>query len=60
MTDLPPSSESVEHLVKQFDAELSQAKSARDAQSVRDRFLGRKNSFVASWMQTIGSAPPER
>src|SRR5439155_16273729 len=60
MADLPPSSESIEQLVTQFDAELAQAKSARDAQSVRDRFLGRKNSVVASWMQTIASAPPER
>ena len=27
------------------------AKSPREAQTVRDRYLGRKNSVVASWMQ---------
>src|SRR5260370_37480434 len=59
MSSLPPSPESVERLVRQFDAELAEARSARDAQLVRDRFLGRKNSIVASWMQMIGSAPAE-
>jgi phenylalanyl-tRNA synthetase alpha chain len=43
-----------------FDAELAQARSARDAQSVRDRYLGRKQSVVASWMQLIASAPPDQ
>src|SRR5438876_11446590 len=56
---LPPSSESVVLLVQDFERELAQATSARDAQSVRDRYLGRKNSVVASWMQTIGTAAPE-
>jgi phenylalanyl-tRNA synthetase alpha chain len=39
-----------------FEAELARTTSARDAQAVRDRFLGRKNSVVASWMQMIGGA----
>jgi phenylalanyl-tRNA synthetase alpha chain len=43
----------------QAQADLAAAASARDAQSVRDRYLGRKNSVVASWMQLIASAPPE-
>ena len=55
-----PDTTAVQHEIARFDAELVQAKSARDAQAVRDRFLGRKNSVVASWMQTIGSAPPDR
>jgi phenylalanyl-tRNA synthetase alpha chain len=59
MTPLHPSAESVATLVAQFDAELQASPTARDAQSLRDRFLGRKNSYVASWMQLIGSAPPE-
>jgi phenylalanyl-tRNA synthetase alpha chain len=59
MPDLLPSPDSVAQLVAQFDAELSAATSARDAQTVRDRFLGRKNSVVASWMQMIGAAPPD-
>jgi len=43
-----------------FEAELAAAKSPRDAQSVRDRFLGRKNSVVASWMQLIATAPADQ
>src|SRR4051794_15833683 len=60
MSDLHPSSESVAAHVASFEQELAAAKSARDAQAVRDRYLGRKNSVVASWMQQIGSAPPDQ
>ena len=42
-----------------FDAELAQTRSGREAQTVRDKYLGRKNSVVASWMQMIGGASPE-
>jgi len=59
-TELLPSPESVAALVGQFETELAQAKSARDAQSVRDRYLGRKNSVVASWMQLIATAPVDQ
>ena len=55
-----PDAAAVHAEIARFDTELAQAKSARDAQSVRDRFLGRKNSVVASWMQTIGGAPPDQ
>ena len=58
MSNLSPSTESVATLVEQFERELAAAKTARDAQSVRDRYLGRKNSIVASWMQLIASAAP--
>ncbi len=60
MSDLLPSSESVALLVAQFETELAAATSARDAQSVRDRYLGRKNSIVSSWMQMISAAPPDQ
>ena len=60
MSDLQPNAESVATLVSQFEAELSAATSVRDAQSLRDRYLGRKNSIVASWMQMIGSAPVDQ
>jgi phenylalanyl-tRNA synthetase alpha chain len=60
MSDILPSQESVERLVRQFGSELAHATSARDAQAVRDRFLGRKNSIVASWMQMIGTAPADQ
>src|SRR5207245_2358995 len=43
-----------------YGLELAQTRSARDAQLLRDRFLGRKNSVVASWMQLIASAPPDQ
>ena len=46
--------------VAAFEADLAAAASARDAQAVRDRYLGRKNSVVASWMQTIAGAPPDQ
>ena len=39
---------------------LAGAASAREAQTVRDRYLGRKNSVVAAWMQLIASAPPDQ
>jgi phenylalanyl-tRNA synthetase alpha chain len=58
MSDLSPSTESVATLMEQFERELAAAKTARDAQTVRDRYLGRKNSVVASWMQLIASAAP--
>jgi phenylalanyl-tRNA synthetase alpha chain len=60
MPDLLPSSESVALLVQDFERELAAAASARDAQSLRDRYLGRKNSIVASWMQLIASAAPDQ
>jgi phenylalanyl-tRNA synthetase alpha chain len=55
-----PDSAAIQTQVAAFEAELAHAKSARDAQSVRDRFLGRKHSVVASWMQMLGSAPPDQ
>jgi phenylalanyl-tRNA synthetase alpha chain len=60
MTDILPSPESVQHLLAAFDADLARAASARDAQALRDRFLGRKHSIVSSWMQMIGTAPPDQ
>jgi phenylalanyl-tRNA synthetase alpha chain len=56
----PPDTVAVQDQIARFEGELAQAKSPRDAQAVRDRYLGRKNSVVASWMQMIGGAPPEQ
>jgi phenylalanyl-tRNA synthetase alpha chain len=53
--NLPDQDAVLAHLTA-FAAELSQAASAREAQAVRDKYLGRKNSVVASWMQLIASA----
>src|SRR5215471_8821416 len=55
-----PDAAAVAEQLSAFDRDLAAAKSPRDAQSVRDRFLGRKNSIVASWMQQIASASPEQ
>jgi phenylalanyl-tRNA synthetase alpha chain len=60
MSDLLPDQAAVDALVATFARDLAAAKSARDAQSLRDRYLGRKNSIVASWMQLIAGAPPDQ
>src|SRR5215831_14985433 len=60
MPDLLPSAESVAELTARFERDLAAAPSRRDAQALRDRFLGRKNSVVASWMQAIADAPPDQ
>ena len=55
-----PDSTSVAEQLEAFDRELVAARTPRDAQDVRDRFLGRKNSVVASWMQLIATAPVDQ
>jgi hypothetical protein len=46
-----PDQAAVDAALAAFDADLAAAASARDAQTVRDTYLGRKHSLVASWMQ---------
>jgi phenylalanyl-tRNA synthetase alpha chain len=58
MSDLPTPDAVAAHLAA-FERELAAAKSFADAKSLRDRYLARKNSVVAGWMQLIGSAPPD-
>jgi phenylalanyl-tRNA synthetase alpha chain len=60
MSSALPDQTSVAEQVAAFEAELRAARSPRDAQSVRDRFLGRRNSVVASWMQLIGTASADQ
>jgi phenylalanyl-tRNA synthetase alpha chain len=55
-----PDEAAVADQLSAFERDLAAARSPRDAQSVRDRFLGRKNSVVASWMQQIASAPADQ
>jgi phenylalanyl-tRNA synthetase alpha chain len=55
-----PDQATVEAEIAKFEADLAGAASARDAQTVRDRYLGRHNSVVSSWMQLVASAPPEQ
>jgi phenylalanyl-tRNA synthetase alpha chain len=54
-----PDQAAVDAQVAQFEAELATVGSVRDAQSLRDRYLGRRNSVVATWMQMIAAAPVE-
>jgi hypothetical protein len=55
-----PDSTSVAEQVAAFEQDLAAAPSPRDAQAVRDRYLGRKNSVVATWMSAHAGAPPQR
>ena len=54
-----PDAAAVASQIAAFEAELAQSKTSRDASAVRDRYLGRKNSVVASWMQMIAAAPAD-
>ena len=55
-----PDQAAVDAQLATFEADLAAAKSPRDAQAVRDRFLGRRNSVVAAWMQLIATAAPDQ
>jgi phenylalanyl-tRNA synthetase alpha chain len=55
-----PDQAAVDAQVAQFEVELARAASPREAQAVRDRFLGRKNSVVSSWMALIAEASPDQ
>lgn len=55
-----PDHAAVRDQIAAFETDLAAAPSPHEAQAVRDKYLGRKNSVVASWMQFIGSAPPEQ
>ena len=60
MSDSLPNQEAVDAHIASFERELAAASSLNDAKSLRDRYLGRKQSIVASWMQLIGSAPADQ
>src|SRR5580765_4164047 len=60
MSDSAPTAETVATHIAAFERELAAAASLNDAKTLRDRYLGRKNSIVASWMQLIGGAPPDQ
>src|ERR1700759_294616 len=60
MSDSLPTPDAVAAHVAAFERDLAAASSLNDAKSLRDRYLGRKNSIVAGWMQLIGSAPADQ
>ena len=53
-----PNLTTVEGVLARFHADLYAAKSPHDQQAVRDRYLGRKNSVLAEWMERLAAAPP--
>ena len=55
-----PDQAAVDAHLAAFDAALAIASSPREAQALRDHYLGRKSSVVAEWMQALGSAPPDQ
>src|SRR5471032_255836 len=48
----------VEGVLAQFHEDLKAATTAHDQQAVRDRYLGRKNSVLAEWMERLSAAAP--
>ena len=57
MSDLPTS---VAALRREFDAALAAATTAADLQTLRDRFLGRKNGLVTALYGAIAKAPADQ
>jgi len=53
-----PNLHTVEGVLARFNEDLNAARSAHDRQAVRDRYLGRKNSVLAEWMERLAAAPP--
>jgi phenylalanyl-tRNA synthetase alpha chain len=59
MSDITPTAHSIAEQIALFERELDAARSLHDAKSVRDRFLGRKNSVLSTLMQQVASSPPD-
>jgi phenylalanyl-tRNA synthetase alpha chain len=53
-----PDPHSVEGVLAKFHEHLHASKSNQEAQAVRDRYLGRKGSVIAEWMERLAAAPP--
>jgi phenylalanyl-tRNA synthetase alpha chain len=43
----------------EFDEDLARVSSASDLQTLRDKYLGRKNGAVTTLMKSVASAPPD-
>ena len=48
----------VEGVLARFHDDLTAATTPHDQQAVRDRYLGRKNSVLAEWMERLSAAAP--
>jgi phenylalanyl-tRNA synthetase alpha chain len=47
----------VEGVLARFHDDLHASKSSQDGQAIRDRYLGRKGSVIAEWMERLAAAP---
>ena len=45
---------------KEFLDELSRLASESDFQTLRDKYLGRKNGLITGLMKSVAAAPPDR
>jgi phenylalanyl-tRNA synthetase alpha chain len=52
-----PNLHTVEGVLASFNDDLNAAGTAHERQAVRDRYLGRKNSILAEWMERLAAAP---
>ena len=53
-----PNLSTIEGVLARFHEDLYAAKTAHDQRAVHDRYLGRKSSVLADWMERLGAAPP--
>ena len=53
-----PNLHTVEGVLASFHDDLKAAATPHDQQAVRDRYLGRKNSVLAEWMERLSAAAP--
>jgi len=53
-----PNLTTVEGVLARFHGDLYAAATPHDRHAVRDRYLGRKNSVLAEWMERLAAAPP--
>jgi phenylalanyl-tRNA synthetase alpha chain len=53
-----PNLHTVEGVLARFHDDLYAAASAHDQQAVRDKYLGRKHSVLAEWMERLAAASP--
>jgi phenylalanyl-tRNA synthetase alpha chain len=53
-----PDMHTIEGVLAKFEEDLDASASSQDGQAVRDRYLGRKGSVLAEWMERLAAAPP--
>jgi phenylalanyl-tRNA synthetase alpha chain len=53
-----PDMHTIEGVLAKFKEDLDASASTQDGQAVRDRYLGRKGSVLAEWMERLAAAPP--